>query len=69
MFKPGTLLKLAAGYEKYLGWISGQDEYPDFWFEQSHSGLMLGYDYDNKHVRILVGDQIIVINPKALRKI
>ena len=70
MFKPGTLVKLAAGYEKYLGvTISDQADYPDFWVDKTHIGLMLGNDYDNRHVRILIGEDIVVINPDALSEI
>ena len=67
MFKPGTLVKLAAGYEKYLGWTNNQ--YPKFWVDKTHIGLMLGNDYDNLHVRILIGEDIVVINPDALSEI
>ena len=72
MFKPGTLVKLAAGYEKYLGWTNNQ--YPDFWVDKTHIGLMLGNvmlgnDYDNRHVRILIGEDIVIINPDALSEI
>ena len=73
MFKPGTLVKLAAGYEKYLGWTNGhtndQADYPDFWLDKTHVGLILGNDYDNRHVRILIGEEIVVINPDALSEI
>ena len=73
MFKPGTLVKLAAGYEKYLGWTNshtnGHADYPDFWLDKTHVGLMLGNDYDNRHVRILIGEEIVVINPDALSEI
>ena len=69
MFKPGTLVKLAAGYEKYLGWTNDQADYPDFWLDKTHVGLMLGNDYDNRHVRILIGEEIVVINPDALSEI
>lgn len=70
MFKPGTLVKLAAGYEKYLGvTINDQADYPDFWLDKTHIGLMLGNDYDNRHVRILIGEDIVVINPDALSEI
>lgn len=68
MFKPGTLVKLAAGYEKYLGVLEHAD-YPDFWVDKTHIGLMLGNDYDNRHVRILIGEDIVVINPDALSEI
>ena len=68
MFKPGTLVKLAAGYEKYLG-CNDQADYPDFWLDKTHIGLMLGNDYDNRHVRILIGEEIVVINPDALSEI
>ena len=73
MFKPGTLVKLAAGYEKYLGTID-QADYPYFWVDKTHIGLMLGNvmlgnDYDNRHVRILIGEDIVVINPDALSEI
>ena len=69
-FKPGTLVKLVAGYEKYLAWIFIEDvpDYSEYWFDKSHIGLMLGNDYDNHHVRILVEEQIISIDPKALEK-
>lgn len=69
-FKPGTLVKLAAEYSKYLGWTyeQEQDEYPDFWFDQTHIGLIIEQDYDNRHVRILVGETIITINPKVLQE-
>jgi hypothetical protein len=63
MFKPGTLVKLAAGYEQYLGW-SGSE----FWMNQSHVGMFIGPDYDPVYVRILIDDQIILIYPKALQK-
>ena len=73
MFKPGTLVKLAAGYEKYLGWTNShtndQADYPDFWLDKTHVGLILGNDYDNRHVRILIGEEIVVINPDALSEI
>ena len=69
MFKPGTLVKLAAGYEKYLGVTISQADYPDFWVDKTHIGLMLGNDYDNLHVRILIGEEIVVINPDALSEI
>ena len=73
MFKPGTLVKLSAGYEKCLGWINGQAagdaDYPDFWVDQTHIGLMLGNDYDNRYVRILIGEQVVVIEPDVLSEI
>ena len=76
MFKPGTLVKLAAGYEKCLGWINGQAagdaDYPDFWVDQTHIGLMLGNDYDdydNRYVRILIGEQVVIIEPDVLSEI
>ena len=73
MFKPGTLVRLAAGYDRYLGWTFGQtfghDDYPDFWLDKTHIGLMLGNDYDNRHVRLLIGEQVVVINPDALSEI
>jgi hypothetical protein len=70
MFKPGTLVKLVAGYEKCLGWTNGQAfKYADFWVDQTHIGLMLGNDYDNRYVRILIGEQVVVIEPDVLSEI
>jgi len=74
MFKPGTLVKLSAGYEKCLGWTNGfKNEYhlhyADFWVDQTHIGLMLGNDYDNRYVRILIGEQVVIIEPDVLSEI
>ncbi len=41
----------------------------NFWVDKTHIGLMLGNDYDNRHVRILIGEEIVVINPDALSEI
>jgi hypothetical protein len=72
MFKPGTLVKLAAGYEKCLGWTNGQAfghaDYPDFWVDQTHIGLMLR-DVGDRHVLILIGEQVVVIEPDVLSEI
>ena len=72
MFKPGTLVKLSAGYEKCLGWINGQAfghaDYPDFWVDQTHIGLMLG-DVGDRHVLILIGEQVVIIEPDVLSEI
>ena len=72
MFKPGTLVKLSAGYEKCLGWTNGQAfghaDYPDFWVDQTHIGLMLG-NVGDRHVLILIGEQVVIIEPDVLSEI
>jgi hypothetical protein len=68
MFKPGTLVKLSAGYEKCLGVINGHADYPDFWVDQTHIGLMLG-DVGDRHVLILIGEQVVIIEPDVLSEI
>jgi len=72
MFKPGTLVKLSAGYEKCLGWTNGQAagdaDYPDFWVDQTHIGLMLG-DVGDRHVLVLIGEQVVIIEPDVLSEI
>ena len=72
MFKPGTLVKLSAGYEKCLGWTNGQAfghaDYPDFWVDQTHIGLMLR-DVGDRHVLILIGEQVVIIEPDVLSEI
>ena len=67
MFKPGTLVKLAAGYEQYMGWSTAEHG-NEFWINRSHVGMFLGMHYDNVNVRILIGDQIVVVYPKAIEK-
>ena len=72
MFKPGTLVKLSAGYEKCLGWTNGQAfghaDYPDFWVDQTHIGLMLG-DVGDRHVLVLIGEQVVIIEQDVLSEI
>jgi hypothetical protein len=69
MFKPGTLVKLSAGYEIYLGVINGQAfGHADFWVDQTHIGLMLG-DVGDRHVLILIGEQVVIIETDVLSEI
>ena len=64
MFKPGTLVKLNAKYNRYRVWLAGYNE--DCWLLNTDIGLMLGNYYDNRQVHILVGDRIIIIPPEVL---
>ena len=76
MFKPGTLVKLAAGYDKHVGFIftTGLKDQviimpTNFWFDKSHIGLMIEeHQNDNSFVHVLVEDQVIIMPTRALQK-
>lgn len=67
IFKPGTLVKLAAGYDNHVGFIFTTGL--NFWFDKSHIGLMIEeYQNDNSFVHVLVEDQVIIMPTRALQK-
>lgn len=68
MFKPGTLVRLKPTVERYRSWIADCADYKgiDYWVSKHDIGLMLGYDYDNRHVRVLIGERIVLITPEVL---
>lgn len=69
-FKPGTLVKLAAGLKSHVAFTTtGKTCFldPNFWFNKNHIGLMIEEHNTSGYVRILVDDQVIVIDQKALQ--